>query len=532
MYEEYKLRSHRGEKLKPPAGPSDDSDSASIDEAKYRAKSSFEAGLFASYHVYPYYPDFLVLDPQYLKARDQQGPDPMFAYLRELRAHIPLPLIVTEYGIPNSMGISHFQPYGWNHGGHTEQEQAQILGQMSSAMHEAGCAGGIVFELQDEWYKHNWLTVDFEAPLERSALWQNQLDPEKSYGLIGYRTRNWKLFTGDDAAWEKARTIYGDVQRVFQAADDSPRIRSVQAAADESFLYLRLNLSCEDCSKNIRKNAASPLGKGAYALAIQTMPGNAGLRQMPFDVSLTAGANFLLLLSNPASSRLLVAANYNPYQIVPTDGVPNQTEIIYKRDFATKLQDKGSFEELVVETNRRRIGRDGTVYPAQRYSRSLLRYGNDSLAEWFVAPTGKAIVVRLAWGKLLVTSPSDHQVFAGVDHSLKVRTAYSPGIELSAFELQADGAQDDPATMNLVASAPALVGRSTLPPAIFNWDRWDSVAPEPYFKKAYYAIQKMFLADNPPQPANRGIAVRAGSRHRRQRPRPQAAAVSPAPAGQ
>ena len=140
----------------------------------------------------------------------------------------------------------------------------------------------------------------------------------------------------------------------------------------------------------------------------------------------------------PSSSRLLVAANYNPYQIVPTDGVPNQTDVIYKRDFAPKLQDKGSFEELVVETNRRRFGRDGTVYPAQRYSRSLLRYGNDSLAEWFVDPTGKAILVRLAWGKLLVTSPSDHQVFAGIDHSLKVRTAYSPGVQLSAFELQAD----------------------------------------------------------------------------------------------
>ena len=113
------------------------------------------------------------------------------------------------------MGISHFQPYGWNHGGHTEEEQAQILSQMSSAIREAGCAGGVVFELQDEWYKHNWLTADFEAPLERSALWQNQLDPEKSYGLIGYRTRNWKLFAGDDAAWEKARTVYADVPAPF-----------------------------------------------------------------------------------------------------------------------------------------------------------------------------------------------------------------------------------------------------------------------------------------------------------------------------
>ena len=38
-----------------------------------RATDAFPAGYFASYHAYPYYPDFMVLDPGYNQARVVRG---------------------------------------------------------------------------------------------------------------------------------------------------------------------------------------------------------------------------------------------------------------------------------------------------------------------------------------------------------------------------------------------------------------------------------------------------------------------------
>ncbi|MGH9650120.1 MAG: tetratricopeptide repeat protein, partial [Terriglobales bacterium] len=104
MAEEVRIRVRRGEALAPAKELEDDNDTTSIDEAKFHAQPAYQAGLFASYHVYPYYPDFLLLDPQYLNARDSEGPNPMYGYLKSLREKIPHPLVVTEYGIPNSMG--------------------------------------------------------------------------------------------------------------------------------------------------------------------------------------------------------------------------------------------------------------------------------------------------------------------------------------------------------------------------------------------------------------------------------------------
>src|SRR5574337_278421 len=46
---------------------------AGLDESKFRVKPAFQAGLFASYHVYLYQPEFMVLDSTYANGRDSQG---------------------------------------------------------------------------------------------------------------------------------------------------------------------------------------------------------------------------------------------------------------------------------------------------------------------------------------------------------------------------------------------------------------------------------------------------------------------------
>jgi hypothetical protein len=176
--------------------------------------------------------------------------------------------------------------------------------------------------------------------------------------------------------------------------------------------------------------------------------------------------------------------------------------------------------DMVVETNRRRYGRDGTSYPGTRYSRSVLRYGDgdpqsaafDSLAEWFADPKTKTILVRIPWGKLLMTDPSSRAAWFGFDGSLNARTAASPAVEVSVFALKPGAAPDDLAAMQVAMSLPAAAGGTVASPESVKWSGWESVKPQQYLKKSYYAIQKQFLEEQNGQqsaPDTRTPALRA-----------------------
>lgn len=526
LADEVRFRIRRGEPLAQPSGIEDDSDVVSIDEAKFTAGTEFTAGLFASYHVYPYWPDFLLHEPRYLAARDGEGPNPVLAYLRDLGARIPHPLVITEFGIPNSIGNSHFHPYGWHHGGHSEQEQAEIVRRLARTIREAGCAGGIVFALIDEWYKHNWLTTPFQKPIDRAALWLNELDPEQRYGMVGYRSGKWRLFAGDAAAWEKEATLYR-APPAGRSADPwagARHIEQVQAAADEAFLYLRLKVGCLDCAGAAGRRTPPRFDRAAYAVALNTTPGLSGLQRLPFTSPIVeAGANFLLVLGEPEVTRLLVADSYHPYQLVPRPGAPGETELGFRRGFTPSRQAQGRFEEHIVETNRRRFARDGRVFPGRRYSRSLLLRGTgdptspdfDSRAEWYADAARDHIVVRIPWGKLFITDPSSRQAFFGFDDNLKPRTIPSSGIQVTVFALQPDADPADLSAMKVAGVLPAASAGRIAEPVRFAWSRWDEVQAEMYLKKVYYEMQSEFRDYRHSPPGAAAVPARgAGSGER------------------
>jgi hypothetical protein len=383
---------------------------------------------------------------------------------------------------------------------------------------EAGCAGGIVFELLDEWYKHNWLTVDFEDPLERASLWLNDLDPEKRYGVIGFHTNKWKLFAGDDAAWSAQQKLYSTSQPA-RADEAGPRLRSAEVAIDEGYLYLRLSLSCVDCRARAARNAKPSPPDRAYAVAINTVPRLAGIQQLPFgNIMLRSGANFLLYLMDSSSSRLLIADNYNPYHLMPKAGLPRETDLLFRSGYTPFVQQTGQFGEFIVETNRRRFGRDGTQFGGQRYSRSVLRYGNgdpqapdyDSLSEWYADAKKNSIYVRIPWGKLLMTDPSSRQAYHGFDNQVHVRTITSTDVEISVFELTPGANPADVSGATVVASYPtARNGRIEQPERVI-WKNWETVPLDPYFKKSFYAMQKEFAGMDHPVASAAPHALRAG----------------------
>ena len=84
-----------------PYEPVVEEDLVSINPNKIKLKNS-KAGQFAFYNIYPYYPEFLNLDPKYTKYLDHRGKANNYAgYIRDLVDFHELPIIIGEFGIPH-----------------------------------------------------------------------------------------------------------------------------------------------------------------------------------------------------------------------------------------------------------------------------------------------------------------------------------------------------------------------------------------------------------------------------------------------
>ena len=146
-------------------------------------------GFFIGYHAYPYYPDFIVQDPEYNAASDEMGPNSYLGYLTDLKDHYKgIPLVIAEFGVPSSWGSAHLTRSGMNHGGLTEEEQGRYSIRMMDNISEAGCAGGIQFSLIDEWFKQTWITNPYSAREYRHYL-HNITSPEQNFAILSYMPR-------------------------------------------------------------------------------------------------------------------------------------------------------------------------------------------------------------------------------------------------------------------------------------------------------------------------------------------------------
>ena len=471
-------------------------------EVKVTQKPAYVAGLFAAYPAFPFFPDYMEKNPRYANARDKSGPNPVYGFVRDLRARLPVPLIVSEYGASSSIEPRRVLASGWNQGGYSEGHQAEALARLARSLRESGAAGGLAFELADEWYRYGWITEGFQTSEEKAALWLNDLDPAKRYGLIGYRTSKAGLFAGDAGAWENEKKIYANAPdpRIGDGYDGERTLRSIEMAADEGYLYFRLQVACLDCFRSAHTGKAH-FDQAAYVLALNTLPGIAGITNLPFGgVSVATGANFLLVLREPGRSRMLMADNYDPFQLVPRADDPKRKQLAYKKEFTPSLGPSGEFQQ---------------VGPGQDYNLGELTYGQgspaaadyNSTAEWYADIKHSAILIRIPWGKLLVTDPSGMLAFGGYDSKTGVRSWPIGGLQVSAYVLQPRGAAELK-DMALSVAVPA-----SGPPERFSWQKWTSVKVEPYRKQAFVTLEKEYGQNGvtpAARPVRRASAEKAG----------------------
>jgi tetratricopeptide (TPR) repeat protein len=485
--EEDLLLGRRGERV-PEASREYDNDAIGLDARLMSATPAFAAGLFASYHAYPYYPDFLILDPVYARAVGREGPSHYLGYLRELVAHHgSMPVVISEYGVPSSRGNAHLQPQGWHHGGHDEAAQARINARLTRDIHESGAAGAGLFAIVDEWFKKNWLVIDFEQPAERNRLWLNVLDAEQNYGVIAMRAGprdSAIVIDGRVDDWRGRPALY-----VRDAAAEpvapSRRIESLSIHQDEAYVHLRLQVGAIDWSR------------AHYLVGIDTYDAARGDTRLPYTGSRSpVGLEFVLELKGPEGSQLLVDSPYNLYREVPIAGArPPATQTVYNRPFRTEANSDGRYDTLRVTPNRRRIGRDGTVYPARQLERNRLLHASQretTLADWFADTASGTIEVRLPWGLLHVLDPSSRNVLFGPPGARDPEGVITPGFRfiVESFDPAAPAASVGE-RLPRASGGGAGAAAFAMPP-LWSWPTWEVPRWHAERKPLFEAMRETF----------------------------------------
>ncbi|GAB95678.1 hypothetical protein BJY21_000750 [Kineosphaera limosa] len=167
-----------------PDEPLEREDLVGVDANHVIASDAWPGGTFASYHAYPYYPDFQRWQPSY---RNDPSGDPYRAYLQDLkRHHAGMPLLVTEFGVPSSLGSAHIGTLGRDQGHHTEPQAMGMNADMLRMFKEIGLGGGMLFAWNSEWFKFTWNTLPRHAVVdsERRSLWHDVLTNEQHFGLL------------------------------------------------------------------------------------------------------------------------------------------------------------------------------------------------------------------------------------------------------------------------------------------------------------------------------------------------------------
>lgn len=456
-------------------------DAETLDTAKITARKG--SGFFATYHAYPYYPDFMNND--YL---DREKP--YSAYLRQLKAHHKTqPILIAEYGVPSSREVSHWQRQGWHHGGHDEDAQGRINGEMLQAIAEAGLAGGALFSWFDEWFKRNWLFMNYERPAGRNALWFNLQDAEQCYGLVGaypgYPGKTVDL-TGNASQWRDATALYrkddSPAHRFHDGGDEARRLRSLAVQHDEGFLYLALTLG-----------GPVDFNRGHYAIGIDTCDPATGEFRLPFRLHAQSpvGLKFLVHLSGVHTSRILVCASYDKYLNDPY------------QDLRPRASREGAWVSMHHKTNDRRISKNrDRVYPARVFPISALRHGSlvaghphyDSLADFHV--TGNLIELRLAWGLLMVTDPSSRAVYWKQGEQW---TRQTEGLRFVAYSFKPSGrgwtAEPTGRADNATDRLPGVMEPRMIRP--YAWRTWN-VPLFHFYEKKSLAVYRRYLKEIAP----------------------------------
>jgi hypothetical protein len=430
--------------LEHPSDSSNMEDLVSVDPNVIYAKDEMEdVGQFASYHIYPYYPDFLNYDEKYVEFLDHRGERNNYAgYLNEMEGAHRLPIVVAEFGLPASRGLTHRNPFGFNQGFHSEEDQGEMTASLYEDIMHSGMMGGILFTWQDEWFKRTWNTMDYDNP-DRRPFWSNAQTNEQQFGLLSFDTHKIKV-DGDPSDWNRTPLYKGDGD-----------LKSLSVDHDERYLYLKV------------EHVPGRLDEIEIPLDIVPGQGNKGVKG---DVVSESAVDFIVRI-NGGESRVVVDDYYDFFKLqyghtlgmIEVEGAP--------------AKDSGEFNKIHLALNKEyHLPDRGETVPFEYYETGKLKEGNgdpesadyDSLADYRWLHDEGVMEVRLPWQLIGARDPSRHEFIGDIVEDGLEASVSIEGIGVGVIASRHDSGFE---------SLPLMEG-DTLPALQrYEWEGWELPTP-------------------------------------------------------
>ena len=424
--------------MKHPNEPLSKEDAISLTVDDLNAQNKFKTGIFASYHVYSYYPNFMFSEESYCSYKDESGKiNTYLGYLKDLIAHNKCPVLIAEFGIPASRGVTHVNPItGFNQGGVSARQHGEMLVSMFKDIKKSKCAGGLVFVWEDEWFKRTWNTMDYTNSDYR-AYWNDVQTSEQHFGLAEYISTECDLIPvldGELDEWSKKDII-------FEKNDTK-----IYVKCDSTYVYIAIQDKKADFDKK---------GNNLYFdINPNTGCGNYG------DIKLSSDADFILHIEGKNKTRLLVDPDSDSY----VRAEPDWEKLNLVKD------KKDSFHQIYLITDKSLLyPQTKKRLPVQKSETGLLHFGKvdvdddigDVLTDFYYKK--HVFEVRIPWGLLGFSAPSVKEI----NYSSKNTTLKVDGINIGYI------------------SANKNIGEKQ-----FKWDSWEHASYRHHLRQSYYILQE------------------------------------------
>lgn len=364
-----------------------------VDVEHIQTTDQFMAGQFASYHVYPYYPDYLYyFDDQSDFFKNEQGQVNTYkTYLQMLNDHHHMPVVISEFGVSTGRGMAQKeQTLGRNQGNMSEKQQGEALISMYEDIRSTHSAGCFVFSWQDEWFKRTWNTM-YAIDLHKTPYWSDIQTNEQYFGLLAF----------DPGKEESVSYIDGDISE-WSEQDQVIQLDSMSLSMkyDERNLYFKIHKDQFDPNQDI------------LYVPFDITPKSGSNYCKEHEIKFERDADFVLVIDGKENTRLLVQERYDVLNAM------YRHEISYEDAFVNPPdKDSSSFNPiyLMLQTATPLITGDENA-KAEIYETGKLHYGNgnplasdfDSLADFKFSED--EIEIRLPWQLLNFANPSEMMI--------------------------------------------------------------------------------------------------------------------------
>ncbi|HHW38053.1 MAG TPA: hypothetical protein GXX18_12565 [Bacillales bacterium] len=446
-----------------PAEPNKGEDLVGVDPNVIYTKNEMNlTQQFASYHIYPYYPDFFNFDESYLNYVDHRGERNSYAaYLAELHDAHRLPILVAEFGVPSSRGLTHENPFGWNQGQLSEKDQGEIISHLFEDIVAEKLLGGLVFTWQDEWFKRTWNTVDYDNP-DRRPFWSNAQTNEQQFGLLSF-DRHKVQIDGNSDEWETTA--------LYESKDSI--MKGLYVDHDERYLYIRLDYDKE--SK----------GYPIFLLDVVPEQGNYFIEGKN-NINFSNGVDFMINLDKQ-EPRVVVDDYYDFFTYL----YGHQLKLVSPKQ-GKPIKNSGKFSSIQYALNKEYyLPQQNKILPFSSYETGKLKEGNgnplskdyDSLADYYINEDGM-IELRIPWLLIQAKDPSQKE-FMGDFYSKGVATStFIDQINIGALYFDGNG--------KLVDSFPSVKDDVLTEMKEYNWEKWNFPKYEERLKQSYYIVKELF----------------------------------------